>query len=433
MDYPRSPLKAVLPAPRALNDELQLQAHHPFSDDFRERRQSLYLRQQLMSILPPFVFRPDQLLPISNASPAPGLGDATPLRRRSGGSQHNNTRADEFTRLNGNRLSIVDKQNTQGEKSKKEGEESSCGSSFSYTDIRKERQKNRIEELTKILKPMLPENGSGVVLLCWCRKSGCSIMPVHVSNTDDEVSMWSELHNAWYARRGYWRKHIPGFSVSQVEIVEVSILGFQRPLNRRKGVEYIGQYEASDNIVIKERLQDVIDTNISTSECYHDRETGDIKCSFGCVCWDCFPDPEKAKHCPVKALRDAIRKISLLDARALLRHVFSNPILAASNDFLKREGLALSHRKKYSLTTNIRGILSHFNSWHCWHCPALTELKFRGLVINEGWTPDFHRKALVILVFSGVILASKVLFGWDTAWTVGGCFVALVTLFLGKL
>jgi hypothetical protein len=75
--------------------------------------------------------------------------------------------------------------------------------------------------VTKDLKPLFPEDGSAVVLLCWGEKSGCSIMPVKVSNTEDEVSMWSEIHSAWYARRGYWRKHLPGFSVSQVDIVEV--------------------------------------------------------------------------------------------------------------------------------------------------------------------------------------------------------------------
>jgi hypothetical protein len=40
-----------------------------------------------------------------------------------------------------------------------------------------------------------------------------------------------------------------------------------------------------------------------------------------------------------------------------------------------------------------------------------------------------QRKALVVFMFSVVVLASKFLFGWDTAWTVGSCFVALVTLF----
>jgi hypothetical protein len=84
-----------------------------------------------------FVFRPDQLLPISNPSlvPAPGLGDTISLRRRSGGSQHNNTRANKFTQLNGNRFSTIDKRSGQGEISRIKGEESSCGLRFSNTDI----------------------------------------------------------------------------------------------------------------------------------------------------------------------------------------------------------------------------------------------------------------------------------------------------------
>lgn len=132
MDHPRPPLKAALPARRAVNDELQIQAYYPISDHCQEQRQSLYLRQQLMTRLFSFVFRPDQLLPISNAPlvPAPGLGDTISLRRRSGGSQRNDTHADEFTRLNGNRFSTVDEQNGQGEIRKKKAKKAPADQGF---------------------------------------------------------------------------------------------------------------------------------------------------------------------------------------------------------------------------------------------------------------------------------------------------------------
>jgi hypothetical protein len=79
-----------------------------------------------------------------------------------------------------------------------------------------------------------------------------------------------------------------------------------------------------------------------------------------------------------------------------------------------------------------RGVLSQFNSWHSWHCPGLVELKFRGLLIREGWTFDTQRTPLVVVIFLAVVVTAKFLFGWNTAWTVGGFFVALVALLWGK-
>ena len=60
----------------------------------------------------------------------------------------------------------------------------------------------------------------------------------------------------------------------------------------------------------------------------------------------------------------------------------------------------------------------------------MRELKFRGLVIREGWTLDARKVILPLLatIFLAVVVAAKFLFGWNTAWTVGGFFVALVTL-----
>jgi hypothetical protein len=128
------------------------------------------------------------------------------------------------------------------------------------------------------------------------------------------------------------------------QYIQVSILGLQEPLNGRERVEYIGQYTESDITAAKRNLQNIVDTCVPTSDCHYNRYTGNVDCGFDCMCWDCFSELEDAEECTVKVIRDARRKISLLDARALLRHVFSNPVLAASNDFLKREELALSHQ-----------------------------------------------------------------------------------------
>lgn len=125
---------------------------------------------------------------------------------------------------------------------------------------------------------------------------------------------------------------------------EVSMLGLKEPLNGREKVEYIGRYTESDVTAEKGRLQGFIDTSIPTSDCSYNRYTGGVDCGFDCMCWDCFPELHDAEECTVKALRDARRKISQIDARPLMRHVFSDPVLATSNDILKKEDLAISHQ-----------------------------------------------------------------------------------------
>lgn len=74
--------------------------------------------------------------------------------------------------------------------------------------------------------------------------------------------------------------------------------------------------------------------------------------------------------------------------------------------------------------------MSEPDSWDGWHCPGLRELKFKGIVIREGWTLDAGKVILPLLatMFLAVVVAAKFLFGWNTAWTVGGFFIALVTL-----
>lgn len=231
MDHPRPPPKASLPARSAMDDELQVQAYRPISDQCPEQKQRLYLRQQLMTRFLSFLFQDDRILPTWNATlvPRPPLGDPISLRRRSKGSRHDHTHTREPTSFqNSKRFSTVNEQNEQGEINAKEGEGNSSASNFPNYDIREKRHNIRIEALKKELMPMFPDDGSAVVLLCWGDRSGCSILPVPVSNSEHEVSTWEKINRAWYTRRGYWRKYLLRFSVTQVDIVEVcySILFF---------------------------------------------------------------------------------------------------------------------------------------------------------------------------------------------------------------
>lgn len=193
MDHFRPPPRALLPVRRAANT---------FS----------------------FLLQDDSSLPISNDPliPRPPFADTNPLRRRSKGSRDNRTHPRVRIPLqNDNSVSMVDEQNERRKGGEEEDKVSSCGSVLPIFDIREERHNRRIEALKEVLEPISAENGSAAVLLCWGESSCCSILPVAVSNPEDEEATWREINRAWYTRRGYWRKHLPGFSVTRVSIVEV--------------------------------------------------------------------------------------------------------------------------------------------------------------------------------------------------------------------
>ncbi|RAH53303.1 hypothetical protein BO85DRAFT_381810 [Aspergillus piperis CBS 112811] len=269
---------------------------------------------------------------------------------------------------------------------------------------------------------MSPENGSPMVLLCWGESSHCSILPVPIANSEDDVETWREIHRAWYARRGYWRKRLPGYSVTRVDAVKISLLGSKKASKGRENCEYIGMYTGRDIPTERNILQQTIDNCVPISDCFYDRRTGTVECGYGCNCFSCLPYVNNAGECPEEKYCTARRNIVHLDTLHLMKHAFSNPDLAALNDFLKKENLLYSHRDVLGLT----------ETWNSWHCPALREIEFRGIVVSEGWALDKHHITLPLLVaiLLGVVVAARFLFGWDTAWTVGAFFVALISLLL---
>lgn len=229
MDCVCPPSRALLRARRATDDESQGEAHRTISNYYPENRQCFDLRQHWI-VLRSFLFQDDPSLPISN-EPLDGTitWDTASPRRRFRSSQTNPTRTPVSNSLHNNDVaSLVDEQTEQGEGGEEEDKATSCIPTLPNSkmqgkrhNIRETRHNNRIEALKKELEPMCTENGSAVVLLCWGENSCCSILPVPVSYPEDEVATWSEINKAWYTRRGYWRKHLPGFGVTWVDIVEV--------------------------------------------------------------------------------------------------------------------------------------------------------------------------------------------------------------------
>jgi hypothetical protein len=122
------------------------------------------------------------------------------------------------------------------------------------------------------------------------------------------------------------------------------MLGVNDASDRLGKGEYIGMYNERDITTERKRLQRTIDSNLPTSYCYYSRDTGTVHCDSDCFCSECFPGINDADECPVTILRAARRDLLLLDTLALMRHIFSNPILAASNDFLEKGNLVYSHQ-----------------------------------------------------------------------------------------
>ncbi|KAE8372328.1 hypothetical protein BDV26DRAFT_103285 [Aspergillus bertholletiae] len=271
---------------------------------------------------------------------------------------------------------------------------------------------------------MSPENGSPIVLLCWGESSCCSILPVQISNSEDEIETWKEINKAWYTRRGYWRKRLPGYSVTRVDVVKISLLGLKKCPKGRESCEYIGMYTERDIPAERQELQQTIDSCVPPSGCFYDRHTGTVECGYDCTCFTCLSRLDDARECPEQTICTASQNILRLNTIHLMKHAFINPDLAALNDFIETENLLYSHR----------GVLYLTDAWNIWHCPALRDISFRGIVISESWTLDMCQLTLPFLVATslGVVVAAKFFFGWDTAWTVGAFFVGLLSFLLQK-
>lgn len=94
--------------------------------------------------------------------------------------------------------------------------------------IPKGSHESRKSDLGKALEPMLGDDRSATILLCWGAKHHCHIFPVNIENPTDEVAVWQEIHWAWYCYRGHWRRYLPFFGVREVDIVKVCHVTIQR-------------------------------------------------------------------------------------------------------------------------------------------------------------------------------------------------------------
>lgn len=199
MGHPRFPPKALTTGRESVDGELHEAIHHGLEQILKR---SPFFRPQNDLPLPMWNIPPRRIVPSRHRLKAPRATRArtgvSPAPRNKDGS------------------STVD-----GQSERSEGDEGNeTGSDISEDGTRRTRQYTRIEALKECLEPMLAETVSTVVLLCW-GKEPCSILPVPVSNSEDEVATWEEINKAWYRHRGHWSKRLPGFGIIRVEAAEV--------------------------------------------------------------------------------------------------------------------------------------------------------------------------------------------------------------------
>ena len=205
MDYPRLPPNAFTTGREPVDGELHEAIRHGLE---RVLRRPPFFRPQSDLPLPMWNI-PQAWNPLSKNIVASGYRLEAPRTTR--------TRAGiSAAPQNKDGSSTVDEQSKRGEAD----EDSETDSTFSVIDTRTIRHHTRIEAVKECLEPMLAEGVSAVVLLCW-GKEPCSILPVPVSTSEDEVETWRKINTAWYKRRGLWRKFLPGFGVVRVETAEV--------------------------------------------------------------------------------------------------------------------------------------------------------------------------------------------------------------------
>jgi hypothetical protein len=127
---------------------------------------------------------------------------------------------------------------------------------------------------------------------------------------------------------------------------KISMLGLKETSTEQANGEYIGIYTERDIVVERKELQHTMDNcHLPNWDCSYNRYTGIVDCGDACSCFDCLvnfgytSDLDEAEQCPVETLRSARRNLSLLNTVTLMRHVFSNPVLATSNGFLEKESL----------------------------------------------------------------------------------------------
>ncbi|OTA56490.1 hypothetical protein K449DRAFT_468383 [Hypoxylon sp. EC38] len=292
--------------------------------------------------------------------------------------------------------------------------------SSARTSFEKTAENNHDEQKKKLLthlEPILPLDGSDscTILVCWGKSNCCEIFPVQIALSADGPAEWRAIREAWYRRRGSWRKHIPMFGVRGVEMVKISILGdLCRPKSQST---YSGIYKCVANeLEIEEKC---LRKTITKSELYS-KWLGNEYDSLAEFASYCVADDwvhSSDYPYPRQGVEDMKRKLNRLPLRAAFLDAFLNPDIVGK-----------SHLLDQKLIMGQRDILEKLNEIHC---PDLCDLDFSGLLIREDWGFDSRHVILPLAVtlLLALVGVSRIVYGdWSTAWTFGGFLVSFITL-----
>jgi len=125
----------------------------------------------------------------------------------------------------------------------------------------------------------------------------------------------------------------------QISIIGRESAGKQKP---KQNGSFIGTYTDEDLASEKQRLEQIIDNyRPQQFPCPYNFATGETDCSRE----DCVSSAlEDEEECPERRLHRAKRELSRLKLRPFLTKAFSDPGLAALNDFLLWEDVIYSHK-----------------------------------------------------------------------------------------
>ncbi|KAJ6021259.1 hypothetical protein N7540_006763 [Penicillium herquei] len=84
---------------------------------------------------------------------------------------------------------------------RKEQQRPSFEPELSVKDDREKAHSARKNDIANLLQAMLGDGTDTFVLLCWGKEYECSIIPVKISDADNETVIWRKVRQEWCSRR----------------------------------------------------------------------------------------------------------------------------------------------------------------------------------------------------------------------------------------
>ncbi|EPS31198.1 hypothetical protein PDE_06153 [Penicillium oxalicum 114-2] len=300
-----------------------------------------------------------------------------------------------------------------GSSSKQEHGEQDSQSSFSNGKVDGAEESDigphgqRMSALETHLGSILRDGMNPIIFVCWGKSSDCTIVPVPLTNYEDEAAVWTEIRRAWLSRLG-WKKYVPWYNVKRVDLVELSLAGV-KPNVSGESAQFMGMYRSRNLKSQEAHFQKIVDDYQEMREypCGYDVSTGKALCM--CTLTNCASGIGD-EECPTEIIVQAMRSLRATQTHDLMTTIFFHPELASVNGFLQAETVIYGHSILYS-----------------WHCPELRELEYQAVLLDDNWEDILRWLAgpLTILVPLMTVLIAQYIFGdWGTAWNVGCFFVA---------